>query len=583
MDRQTDPSLLFEQDSGFQLRIYPLTAEERRKVKITILLPTDWDSDFVNTTLPTNILGLSYEEVPSYRFLVKLNDEWSMPDLVGIDNQEFTAINDSEFGDVLELILDEDEYNSNKTIAYEAPFEASIYLNTHEGADDNFYQVVVNPAEFGIAPSPKKMVFCIDLNISNTTTEIATIWNQIKEVGNTLLTESDSFNVVYHSNSLVVDQLFDTWKAFNSDNFDELPLITGSTNVQASLLQSTNFINNNGEKGDIVLILDSNDLFNKDLANQVLNQVTSALPEELAVHVFNFRQGNGNGFQVYFNLEISNQTGGYYYYLNDSWGINGINQGLANIFNQMEIITGYEEIYTMLAEGICLHRYDLQDGYCTSSLHRPIKQVGQFIGNLPFEIDYTTIVYGEVNSQQLTINETAMATGDTLNEEMWAWSRIQEMESNVSGSAGIAEIVDFSMEHRVLSKYTAFLAVEPSILPDEECFGCWEYQDYTVFTEDIPVSDDLFEIQALPNPFVDKVLINLKMSADTDIQKMKFAIYEQLGRLVGQPTILQRLSAEKLQLTWDGRDGAGNDLPAGTYYLSVVSEKGKGNYKLLKI
>ena len=78
-------------------------------------------------------------------------------------------------------------------------------------------------------------------------------------------------------------------------------------------------------------------------------------------------------------------------------------------------------------------------------------------------------------------------------------------------------------------------------------------------------------------------MINIKINAQTDLQKMEFYIYDQLGRLVGQPALLQRLSAENLQLTWDGKDDQNHELPAGTYYLSVISESGKGHYKLLKI
>ena len=262
VDRRTDPSLLFEKDGGFQLRIYPLTADERRKVKITMLLPTKWSSDYVLTSLPTHILSASYDELPSYRVLIKPTDEWGNPTLmVTANGAEFTPINDPEFGDVLEMVVQE---INHETLRFDAPLEEGVYLNTYEGAE-NIYQLVLDPAEFGIFSEARKIVFCIDVESTSGGSLLATIWDKVRDVGELVLTENDSFNVVYKGTAGTFHLLYNGWQSFEADNFAGLPLLYDGSDIVGGLVKSNDFIQSNGGEGDIVLISNSNEINSNSL------------------------------------------------------------------------------------------------------------------------------------------------------------------------------------------------------------------------------------------------------------------------------------------------------------------------------
>lgn len=584
VDRRTDPSLLFEENNGFQLRIYPLTADERRKVKITILMPTVWSSDFVRTSLPTHILRTSYNELPFYRVLVKPTDKWENPLMTGNPNgSEFMLINDSEFGNVLEMVVTDDGAE-NKDLVFDAPLENGIYLNTYEG-EANMYQLVLDPAEFGVAPDSRKVVFTANLEQATDNFFLMSAWDEIRAVGSDILTDNDSFNIVYRGENGDLLQLFNEWQSFEIANMTDFPIVYQDGDIIDGLLHSVNFIESNGGEGDIILITNTNEITTFEMANDLIDNLTAIVSAQTSIDIFDFRNGNLNSAHLHFYNKITDLTGGTKYH--NTVTPENIDEAFSDFFNTLENVEGFQEVYTSVSDGICLFRYDIDNGHSqytndnSFSLHHPIKQVGQYFGELPFEIEYSTVIDNIINFNQFSVDTSQIITGDTLNEEMWIWNRLQEMEANTSGNGGIPAIVDLSMENRVLSAYTAFLAIEPTVFTDEGCFNC--DGEILIDTEEIPVSDDLFQIKAFPNPFTTQTLINITISANVDLQEMEFAIYDQLGRLVAQPRIVQRLSDEKLQLSWNGQNEKGDAVATGTYYLSVVSEQGQGNYKLLKI
>ncbi len=602
VDRRTDPSLLFEEENGYHLRIYPLTANEKRKVKITLLIPTQWTKNGVLTELPTDILNLSHDEIPDYRLLLKADSTWTNEQLINHSNASFAAINDPEFGDVLEVILPGEAGARNEIVALDAPLTEGVYINTYEGADENFYQMVLNPTDFGIEVPKKKVVFCFDHLADNSPStgvyQPDYFYNRIKSFAELELSPDDSINIVYQ-NGDETHLMYENWQPFSTVAFGIQPLLFNDSDVESELLTAIDFIQSTGDEGEILLISNSNLLKLPEDANPVLDTVLNAMNIDIPIHVFEYQlYFNGAwlnniqylGNRYFYNILTQQTSGNLFTHENsnvdgvgNTYSINYVDAGIQFLMQSLKKVAGNYDLYTSLSSGICHSRFEVENAVGVASLHHPVMQLGKYVGEMPFEIEFTTVSGNVFNVQELIIETPDLIVGDTLNEEMWAHHRIQEMEAGNPDNSTIAEIIDYSTDVRVLSKYTAFLAVEPTIFTNEGCFNCWGEEPIVFSTDEKNNSDDLFEINAVPNPFDEQVLINLTISQKTDIKNMQFLIYDQLGRLVAEPTILQRLSDEKLQLTWDGQDSSGSALPSGMYYLMVHSAEGSGSFQLVKI
>lgn len=79
-----------------------------------------------------------------------------------------------------------------------------------------------------------------------------------------------------------------------------------------------------------------------------------------------------------------------------------------------------------------------------------------------------------------------------------------------------------------------------------------------------------------PNPFCNQVNIALDAKAGDSIQA---AVYNLRGERVYQ----QELGAGKRQLSWDGRDSAGRQMPAGVYFIRFRGADSQASSKVLLI
>ncbi len=80
VNRRRDPSILFKQSgTQYELRIYPLSPTEPRKVKITYLVPAQWTASDVIIPLPNHILNLSYYNLNTFHVITWPDETWQNP------------------------------------------------------------------------------------------------------------------------------------------------------------------------------------------------------------------------------------------------------------------------------------------------------------------------------------------------------------------------------------------------------------------------------------------------------------------------------------------------------------------------
>jgi flagellar hook assembly protein FlgD len=73
----------------------------------------------------------------------------------------------------------------------------------------------------------------------------------------------------------------------------------------------------------------------------------------------------------------------------------------------------------------------------------------------------------------------------------------------------------------------------------------------------------------IPNPSPGSALLSIELAAASCLE---IQVYDASGRYVADISG-GSFTAGSHELSWDGRDGDGRDLPAGIYFVSVKAEQ----------
>jgi len=141
---------------------------------------------------------------------------------------------------------------------------------------------------------------------------------------------------------------------------------------------------------------------------------------------------------------------------------NSLSKTLQQSFSTIAALKGILDIHTSLEDGFCYGRYTVQGTDNFSTANQPFLQVGKYQGDFPFEIEASGVINEQFIGGRLQVEEENTAIGSALDEIIWAGNYIQSLEKATRTNANISEIIEWSLANRVLSFYTAFLALEVS-------------------------------------------------------------------------------------------------------------------------
>ena len=156
------------------------------------------------------------------------------------------------------------------------------------------------------------------------------------------------------------------------------------------------------------------------------------------------------------------------------------------------------------------------------------------------------------------------------------------MELINNGNDGIAEIISYSIDERVLSLYTAFLALEPG--QQDPCLDCYdESGEIITDVEEVEQAADSLFIEAYPNPFNAQTEIIVNLNKNFNIDNAVFKIYNILGQEI--KTFENKFSGagRKIKFNWDGRNDNGGTTSSGIYFFVVANNIERHTLKLLML
>ena len=223
------------------------------------------------------------------------------------------------------------------------------------------------------------------------------------------------------------------------------------------------------------------------------------------------------------------------------------------------------------------HLLALNEGYYP--LHFPIMQVGKYNGSLPIEMTILGKIRMNKVESHLTITEDDVVPGTSQVVTSWYGDHIRSLLNFPYSPVTVNEIINLSIEHRILTPYSGFLIYHP----DENHGYCQDCIDETQLT-DIEMQDtqpdSTVNLDAFPNPFNTTVSITVQIPANN---KCDLSIYNILGEKVRTLDLSNSSDGFKNVVHWNGQNDNGEIVSTGVYFAVIVGPKINKSVKLLFI
>jgi len=663
--RRIDPSLLTKDnwawhgeraDDRYVLRVYPLQKDSTRRVKITYLTPGDWSNDQVSIPLPVDILKASQLPVDKISIQCFLNNEFSNPRILQLPSKQFIPKTHNTLGDHLQLFLTSKDIEDGLDISFTVPMEEGVFLSNYQEEGRDFYQLTVLPQEVfpnGINP-PKKIAVLIDYDsirpILSKEIVLATLEEQL--LAN--LNPDDHFNVLF-ATPTGIQLMNPNWLAADEQIIqavfsviEETYQVSGESNIPLLLNAGMEFINSQNIGGSLLLLSNSKSFQDQEKADEYLSELNSIVANNtIPIHIADYQ--NTSQWSSSYGFDLSEETGYFtrweelfgneYFYLklNELTGghtqVIRVENTLARLLdNSLEgILNPTKELKTITISknnGSCFNQFTLPF-LPFPNVNTTFMQVGKCRGDFPFTIDLTGTVGDQIVTKSIVIEEPTINKGDKDHLVSWAGNYIYELEQNrpygTLTQRIIEEIIEWSLEYRILSLYTAFLALEV----DLGGYVCKECVDETLLTQpitdlsgniqnaskadiDLPTItlggetrgggpwipplgdsiitatkdislDTLIQITASPNPFKEGTRIEVQITQEIASEDAAFTIYDLNGRVVKSfaPQLLG--NKQVFQFYWDGTNAQRERLSAGMYIFNIQTRIGQRHLKLLLV
>lgn len=595
--RRQDPSILYKNSpTNYEFRIFPLVGNQTRRVKLNFFVPAKWAPTQLTGQIPLSIIQTAYP-IPNVNLIVYESSDWKTPTIDFAPNATWTTVTDSIFGTSKRTTLSGINSSSVANISYKS-YENKSYYFSHTPilgtTDEGHYQLAFAPKIVlnDTTSVPKKLLFLVDYESSNTTFTPQQTLNLIKKNLYENLTRRDSFNIFY--NRLTTRKINTKWVVADSSNIERAfttmndPSVgIGNSSILTSLIaEGYDFIKTQ-RSGEVVLI-SSNDAFTSLSSVQSLYSDLERQYSPLPItHAFDFASRGLVGYiwnqnRYYYGNELlysvltSNTRGNFTNMTSWTPLVAEFEKAASDIFQQL-IPYSPIDITIKPAVGLTFERYNLQDN-ASNSANQPFMQIGKYKGNFPITVDITTTnALNQLVTGKLILQANPTLATDSSNRQLHAANKIQVLEASAVplSNSLISRIIQESKDNRILSRYTAFIALEPTL--QKPCDTCRDETGGVRVTATKDIQNDSVKITVYPNPFKESVNITIEKPATAQISNT--LITNLLGQTVKVFTKIElEENSGKVNLNWND-----TTTGAGTYIFTTTINGKRYVQKLVKI
>lgn len=594
--RRQDPSILTKvSKNNYELRIYPLVGNSTRKIMMKILVKNTWSMNGdLSLSLPLSILRAAeneccsnnaYTGIPDYaKILLKNLDDFSVKS-ASSSTAEIPILDyeDEVNGSYKRVTLPSSYFSNGLKLTFTPKtLKGGIYLNSFPiSSTEGYYQMVMLPQKTLDLPSRRKTVFLVDYDQSKTDITKENIFQYLKSSIKENYLPTDSFAIFF--SGLTITGTGNGWIAGDEVSKNNVFNTVGVNNINSysSLLsvisKATEFLNKN-KGGDIILVSASVNGYSTSSSNSLINDVVAGLPEKTRFSVvdvakyntFNYVNGGSYYNDAYFYSSLARFTKGLYCSFSDGYFQNttvsdyqqlldkviGFNSGKLSAF----------DINTTLIDGFCTAKLTFGNNNATNfEINQPFVQVGKYYGTSPYVIQFSGIYNNIPFSKTININANEVAAYDSVTKTIWHGKYILDQENiTPTNNNIISDILYNSLDNRILSLYTAFLALEPA-MGGEVCHTCVD-ESQTLTNLDVDIlrkKDTLDMITVYPMPVRDQSTIVLKVN---EPENGTLKLYNMSGNLLKEIDLASysRINNE-IHVPYDWTDAS--ELRDGIYML----------------
>jgi Ca-activated chloride channel family protein len=598
--RRTDPAILYKYKANiwsyysstgssldlYMFRIFPLMTDMPRKAKITMLLPTaDLNTANPYVTLPMNMLKLSYNSIS--KTTIRYYPEFNMgvPQLVENRSLHFSSGTDPVNGDYYQTTIP--SLTSYKSLSLE--YENTSFSNTFTGvisdpgSGDKFYQMQVMPSGiFNISDNKKTLIlfdYIEDLSSNVKGTELL---SELKRIMHNTLKTGDSFNIAF--SGMFSNFISSTWipADYNSIENTLNPIIANYksyiksySSLPTLLFDGIDFIQQHKNKGKIVLISSSNSHGSQNVANglvtDLLNQMGSNKIPIFVVDLNTSYSGYNIGGKTFYGNE-------YLYYnlcvqtLADYIRNASVTNMLDATFKKIGGNFKSFDIYVTLESGFTYSNYNLGNAHTIVYFDQPVLLSGKYTGTGRFHIIINAqLTNGQFVNKDYYIDNSQLIEMDLVTKTIWSAWYLRDLYTLAQTNYSVNQIIQSSIDSRVLSYYTAFLALEPGQgpLPVETENSGGGGGGSSIINE---MNNVLTGIALFPNPAHDIINLDYELTKSANVVIEIFDLMGKKVLSVGSET--QNIGKKHRQIDV-------SSLKQGTYICRLSA--GNSDVKTLKL
>ncbi|MCH2043993.1 MAG: T9SS type A sorting domain-containing protein [Saprospiraceae bacterium] len=597
VNRQIDPSLLYRKgNGGYQLRVFPMAHDGHRKVKLSYMIPTNFNSNSIYALLPLEILTANSNNWGGENFQLVIFDDANynlgLPTVSHTSLSDFTYVVDPILGNAWMGSFPMSLAAKPVQISFANPMNTDGVFGTLMQKDgEQFYQLAYEkPTATAPNVTPKQVLVVVDHNELYTDVEFEDLIDYLQTQLIEYLDDNDEFNLVFASDnttgggSPIDNWLSTTWLSADDATINQEFANTNFSGFNQSsnnsiLPQGMTYMDSNldPQAEPIVIWLGSNTYYDSNLSS-----ITSFSAPVFALN-YNTKYfepswwswGNTPGDYHFYMKEatedVAQSSGGSSYITMDGTG--SLWEGIQYFFRiAAQSSTSPSNLGVNPNAGFVYDEYEFERD-------NVYYQVGKYYGNAPFTIQYQEYVNNTVSTHTASISASAMVVADTLQEEIWVGHYLRDLES--ASFVDVNHIINVSKEERVLSdRYTAFLALDLT-QGGEPCKDCW----YAISGG---VVVDVDEVQApkavqtavelYPNPATTFCTIEWELEEEDEI--LQAEVYSVDGRVVKRFD-LNNFKEQVGQLQWDLQGDNGQRLATGVYMLRIQTTRQQISQQLI--
>lgn len=587
--RRQDPSILYKNSAiDYELRVYPLIANETRKVKITFLLPNEWINGSVNTSIPLNYLkysGIENLQLKGLDVVIYEDSTWTNPSLVQSSLSSLST--DTNGKKYRSTVITQDLFSQPLNLSYTAPSTNGFFVQKYASTPNSgYYQMALFPDLFKAEQEKRNVLVAFDHQTSRTNLTDLDVWNTTKNALKANLVEGDSFNVAY--TKFVTKLASDTWLPATEEKIDSvfreiwaLDPLRSPASLPSLLGSSLDFIESNSVQGSILLVSSSADYFLREDAD-LFTQDFIAHSDKYPVDIVDYSDLNHpnrliNGTRYYGNSylydKLSTLTNGNNI---STRGGNSFYGSLIQVLSgaSVEGIEVYDVDVNIEGLGFTYSNYALSTGDLIPT--KAYLQVGKYYQNGVFEASTFAEVGDEVKFSTARTSDF-LWDQEKVTYQIWANQKLKSLESSGQNRG---EVVELSLASRVLTSNTAFLALDPNLFDDVNvCNDCDDGPEIISSINNNSLSSEM-SLSVFPNPVEDKMNVKIELPKGLSNLKGVLRMVTMDGTLVLEKE-LENLSQEQvLNLSLSDLN---TEIEKGVYLLTLTVGEFTKTIKVTKV